>query len=48
MIDGRNFFDQACESYINAYDNMWNIALGQEEDYTTNCLLQYTYFFKKM
>ena len=47
MINGRNLFDQTRVSYITAYDNIRKIALGQKEDYTTGCLLHYTYFFKK-
>ena len=26
------------------YNNIWKIATGQGDDYTTGCLLDYTYF----
>ena len=26
------------------YDNIWKIATGQGDDYTTGCLLDYIYF----
>ena len=28
------------------YENIWKIAIGQGDDYTTGCLLDYTYFKK--
>ena len=44
MIDGRNFFDQAIDSMTKTYENIRKIATGQGDDYTTGCLLDYTYF----
>ena len=44
MIDGRNVFDQAIDSMTKTYKNIRKIALGQGDDYTTGCLLDYTYF----
>ena len=44
MIDGRNFFDQAIDSMTKTYENIRKIAVGQRDDYTTGCLLDYTYF----
>ena len=44
MIDGKNVFDQPVKSYIRTYDNIRKIATGQGDDYTTGCLLDYTYF----
>ena len=41
MIDGKNFFDQPIKK---TYENIRNIATGQGADYTTGCLLDYTYF----
>ena len=43
-IDGRNFFDQPRNNDIKTYDNNRKIAAGQGDDYTTGCLLDYTYF----
>ena len=45
-INGRNFFDQPIENYLNTYDNIRKIATGQGDDYTTGCLLDYHYFKK--
>ena len=39
MIDGKNFFDQPI-----IYENIRKIATGQGDDYTTGCLLDYSYF----
>ena len=44
MIDGRNFFDQPIDSMTKTYGNINKIAIDQGDDYTTNCLLDYTYF----
>ena len=44
MIDGKNFFDQAIKDNKMTYDNIRKIATGQEDDYTTGCLLDYPYF----
>ena len=44
MIDGRNFFDQPIDSMTKTYENIRKIAMGQGDDYTTGCLLDYTYF----
>ena len=46
MIDGRNFFDQTINSMTKTYENIRKIATGQGDDYTTGCLLDYTYFKK--
>ena len=45
MIDGRSFFDQPI-NMIKAYENIRKITTGQGDDYTTGCLLDYTYFKK--
>ena len=42
-IDGKNFFDQPVK---NDNKNIRKIATGQGDDYTTGCLLDYTYFKK--
>ena len=44
MIDGRNIFDQPINSMIKTYENIRKIATGQGDDYTTGCLLDYSYF----
>ena len=44
MIDGQKFFDQPVENYIRIYDKIQKIALGQGDDCTTGCLLDYNYF----
>ena len=44
MNDGKNFLDQPINSMIKTYENNRKIALGQGDDYTTGCLLQYSYF----
>ena len=46
MIDGKNVFDQAINSDVKMYENIRKIATGQGDDYTTGCLLDYTYFKK--
>ena len=46
MIDGKNFFDQPTSNAIKTYQNVRKIATGQGDDYTTGCLLDYTYFKK--
>ena len=44
MIDGKNFFDQPIKNDKVTYEIIRNIATGQGADYTTGCLLDYTYF----
>ena len=46
MIDGKNFFDQPINNMIKTYGNIKKITIGQRDDYTTGCLLDYTYFKK--
>ena len=38
------FFDQPIKNNKIAYENIRKIATGQGDDYTTGCLLDYTYF----
>ena len=47
MIDGRNFFDQPINSMNKTYENIRKIATGKGDDYTTGCLLDYSYLKKK-
>ena len=44
MINGENFFDQPIKNDKVAYENIGKIAIGQGDDYTTGCLLDYPYF----
>ena len=46
MIDGKNFFDQPINNMFKTDENIRKIATGQGNDYTTGCLLDYTYFKK--
>ena len=46
MIDGKYFFDQPVKTNSVTYENNRKIATGQGDDYTTGCLLDYTYFKK--
>ena len=45
-IDGRNFYDQPINDSIKQYDEIRKISMGQSDDYTTGCLLDYSYFRK--
>ena len=44
MIDGKNLFDQLINSNLKTYENIRKITIGQGDDYTTGCLLDYSYF----
>ena len=44
MIDGQNTFGQLVKNSLRTYDNVWNIAVGQGDDYATGCLLDYNCF----
>ena len=44
MINGENFFDQPIKNKNVTYENIRKIATGQGDDYTTGCLLDYSYF----
>ena len=46
MIDGKNFFDQPINNMFKTDENIRKIATGHGDDYTTGCLLDYTYFKK--
>ena len=46
MIDGKNVFDQPVKNDKVTYENIRKIAIGQGDDYTNGCLLDYTYFKK--
>ena len=44
MINGENIFDQPAKNNKVTYENITKIAIGQGDDYTTGCLLDYSYF----
>ena len=44
MINGENFFDQPIKNNKATYENIRKIATSQGDDYTTGCLLDYSYF----
>ena len=44
MINGENFFDQPIKNNKVTYENIRKIATDQGDDYTTGCLLGYSYF----
>ena len=46
MIDGKNLFNQPVKNNKVAYEIIRKVATGQGDDYTTGCLLDYTYFKK--
>ena len=43
-IDGKIFFDQPINNDIKTHENIWKFATSQGDDYTTGCLLDYSYF----
>ena len=46
MIDGRNFFNQPVKNDLRSFDNTGKIAIGQGDDNTAGCVLDYPYFEK--
>ena len=42
MMDGKNVSDQPTNNMIKTYENIRNITIGQGDDYTTGCLLEYS------
>ena len=50
MINGLKFSNQPVKSNLTTYDNIRKIATSQGDDYTTGCLLDYSYFniYQKM
>ena len=47
-INGRNSCDQPINDLIKQYDEVRKISRGQCDDCTTGCLLDFTYFKKKI
>ena len=46
MIDGKNLFHQPVKNDKVTHVNIRKITIGQGDDYTTGCLLDYSYFKK--
>ena len=46
MVDGKNIFDKPVKNDTVTYENISKITIGQGDDYTTGCLLDYIYFKK--
>ena len=46
-INGRNFYDQSINDSIKQYDEVRKVSIGQGDDYTNGCLLDFGYFEKK-
>ena len=44
MINGENVFDQPIKDNKITYESIRKISTSQEDDYTTGCLLDYSYF----
>ena len=45
-IDGRKFYDPPINESIKQYDEVRKISTGQDDNYTTGCLLDFAYFEK--
>ena len=48
MIDGKNFFDEPINNMMKTYKNIRKNSIGQGDDYTTGCLLDYFIKYCKM
>ena len=46
IIDGRNFYDNPIETYIEKYRELKKVMIGKGENYTTGSLLDLDYFKK--
>ena len=46
-IDRGIFFDESINELIKQYDEIRKTSTGQGDDYTTGCLLDFSYFEKK-
>ena len=43
IINEKNFYDQANDSDIKRYEKIRQLTIGEGEDFTTGCLLDYYY-----
>ena len=46
MIDGKSFFDQPIKNDIKTYETIRKVFTCQGDDYTTGCLLDYSFSIK--
>ena len=46
-IDGRNFCDQPINDSVKQHDEIRKMSIGQGDDYTTGCSLDFAYFETK-
>ena len=46
MTDNKNVFDEPVNCELKTYGNIRKIATSNGDDYTTGCLLDYSYFKK--
>ena len=44
MTNRENFFDQPIKNHKLTYESIRKTVIGQGDDYTTGCLLDYPYF----
>ena len=44
MIKGQTFFDQPVKNCLRTYNSIQKIAIGQGDDYTIGCLVDYNCF----
>ena len=44
MVNGKNLFDQSINNDFKTYGNIRKIDTSQVDDYTTGCLLEYSFF----
>ena len=44
LIDGRNVYDQRISDQIRKSDEIRKVEIGQRDDYTAVCLVDYEYF----
>ena len=43
LVD-KMFFDQPVKNDLRTYDNVRKVMIGHGDDYTTGCLIDYSYF----
>ena len=43
IFNAKNFYDQAIDSDIKWYEEIGKLTIGQGEDYTAGCFLEYDY-----
>ena len=46
IINGKKFYEPPIDSDIKRYEEIRKLTIGQGEDYTTGCLLDYEYIKK--